>query len=218
VNRRRFHLLLLTTFMFQQGCVQQSDTGPPLEASTAGWRQGKPPLRFHSIDVILRNPFPSPRWLLLHGFYDDENGGKHLLDNGSELSLMAWELAKEPRVVMLNAKLTGAFFVHLPADGVLRIDNLMVESAWHDVQNSLVLELWVLNELSIDGKEPSVLLGVDTASESGASVKGPHASERFRGDRRMLVCQTEDICGGHFEYTIASRHYAKLAIEPEPAW
>ncbi len=215
---RRFCLLLPTMFVFQQGCVRQPDTGPPLEASTSGWRQGKPPLRFHKIDVVLRNPFPSPRWLLLHGRYDEDSSGKHLLEHGSELSLVAWELSNDPRLVMLDAKFTGVFIVQLPGDGVVRIDDLVVESGWHDVHDSLALELWILNDLRIDGKEPSDLLGVDTASASGARVEAPAAAERLHSARRMTVCQTEEICGGHFEYTIALRHFTTLALEPEPAW
>lgn len=144
--------------------------GAVLEATSMGMRYGKPPLKFHSFDLALRNPASAPRWMVLPSTFPYANDTKPAPGDGSVAGVQVTVLSEHPRVVLLHAVGLTSYAVQLPARGTLALRRLVIESWWDAVPAAVDLEVLVAREIRVDGAPIAERIGFATMSESGADV------------------------------------------------
>jgi len=216
--------LLPLSFSILAGCSSSPDhpaPAPPpaavqlthsdaIQATFLDWRGGKPPLTFNSLDLALHNPSAEPRWLLIPATFPSE--GQPWQPHGREAcELQPYLLSESPRVLWIYGVCGGFHAAHLPGDGTLEVAGVIIDSWWEDLPTSVELELIVARELRVGGQSMDALLGMPTASATGASVQA-HVDA---GDGRVLPMWHPNV-GAKLavELDVEARVATTVVIEP----
>ncbi len=155
---------------------------PTVVAATAvSLGYGKPPLKSHGFDVVLRNPSMEPRWLILPTTFPYA-GREDPAPGGEEVELQIFKVSEAPRVIVVEG-IGGDFWaVRLPGAGTLRLSHLNISSWWDKVPEMVVLRVIVAKEIRLGGRGIAEVVGMSFDSESGADVAAPGGA----GDERAL--------------------------------
>lgn len=151
------------------GCLAQA-ADSPVRADYLGSREGKPPLKFHSVRLTLVNPEDKPVWFVLpywgdkplpeKGVFSNKNwkdqpfGGKQFDGEGGSVV----------EVLMYGGDGFKAFRV--PAKGQLELDGYTIDAS-KDIEEIVVMEA---RELKVNGKT-SLEKWLPYATTSGKEVK-----------------------------------------------
>jgi hypothetical protein len=126
---------------------------PPVRADYLGSRDGKPPLKFHSVRLTLVNQHDKPVWFVLPYWGDEPLPEKGVFPNKDlkeqqpfEGDQFDGEGGSAVEVLMLG----GFKAFRLPAKGQLELDGYTIE-AWKDIEEIVVIEA---RELKVNGKTP----------------------------------------------------------------
>ena len=153
-----------------------------IAARSLGLWYGKPPLKEHRFDVVLQNPSKEARWMVLPSTFPYANDTKPASGDSPVGELQIFRLSAHPKVLLTEA-VGGTFWaVKLPAGGKVSLRRLRIESWWEHVPASVVLEVLVAREITVDGQSLGAILGEDPVAESGADV----LAAKDAGDPRAL--------------------------------
>jgi hypothetical protein len=148
---------------------------PVLDARARGIWWGKPPLKMHFFDVTLRNPDAQPRWMVLPRTFPYA-GDTTPAPGGDEVQLHVHLFDQHPRVLLVMGVGGDFWAVRLPGKGSVTLRHLAIESWWHELPATAVLEVLVAREVTLGGVALGTLLvggavGADATSETGADVE-----------------------------------------------
>ncbi len=148
------------------------NAGAPVQATSLGYRGGKPPLAFNGFDVTLRNPSAEPRWLLLPATFPYEGRSEPAPGSSKVLELQIFRLA---RGQVLLVKAVGGEFqaVKLPGRGTITLRGLNIDSWWDKRPASVELEVIVARAVKIDGQALEKIVRGEALSKSGIEVVAP---------------------------------------------
>jgi hypothetical protein len=159
--------------------LSPSASGPVVDAVVRNVRDGKPGLRFCSVDVELRNPSREPRWLVIPWWIPHEGEGKRGLPD-HESGLESYLLSARPRLVLVEASAGNFYAVRLPGGGSVLVRGLTFYAFWREAPKSVALEVLVAREITAGGVPLEGLLGGEVTSESGAFARVPEDQRDYR--------------------------------------
>lgn len=142
---------------------------------------GKPPLKAHGFEVVLRNPATEPRWLVLPNTFP-QAGSAESGPGGDEVELQIFKVSEAPAVIVVEG--VGAHFwaVRLPGSGTLTLRNLRIEAWWDEVPETTRLEMIVAREVRLGERALADVVGMAFDSASGADALAPEGA----GDGRVM--------------------------------
>ncbi|MBI4699789.1 MAG: hypothetical protein HY744_01260 [Deltaproteobacteria bacterium] len=146
---------------------------PVVEATAVGIRYGKPPLKEHRFDLVLRNPAVEPRWLLLPDVFPYAGEARPAPGLDPEVELQVYLLAEAPRVVIINGVGGNFWAVRLPGRGQVTLRGLAIRSWWDEVPPATRLQAIVAREIWVGGLPLAARIETDPMSETGADVAAP---------------------------------------------
>ena len=146
--------------------------GAPLQATSLGYRGGKPPLAFNGFDVALRNPSAEPRWMILPATFPYAGRSEPAPGSSKVLELQIFRLAGG-KVVFVKA--VGGEFqaVKLPGRGTIKLRGLNIDSWWEKRPASVELELIVAPTVKIGGQTLETIVRGKALSASGVETGVP---------------------------------------------
>lgn len=163
--------------------VSVPQSGPPgsmapgaVEISYCGLRVGKPPLKYMSFNVIVRNIADKPQWFLFPAaLYDKPVGGRKdagidsiglLADSKHQITVVEFM-----GTMKLQPEGAGGFKgLLLPPGAVVSVQGLGI-SFWGEPASPLSIKVVAADQVKIDGKPVDQWLGKTLLSASAAEVK-----------------------------------------------
>ena len=188
-------ILAIATFLLPScALAQQSAKQPSVEVQYCSMKAGRPPLKYLSFNVTIRNTADKPQWFLFPASLYDKpvTGRKNAGINAVELLSDSPEHKVTVVDFMGTMKLqpsgAGGFKgVLLPAGAVVSIHGFGI-SFWGEPASPLPIHVVVADKMVIGGAEVGKWLGKDLLSAKNADVKDlQHAAgSRSTEDSREL--------------------------------